>query len=77
MKDYTIILTKILGKDRYEQLVDYSFKEVQVKFGNIRTDRVTKIVKINHQALMIISILKARFGYWNNENITLGQEEIL
>jgi hypothetical protein len=60
MKDYTIILTKILGKDRYEQLVDYSFKKVQVKFGNIRTDRVTKIVKINHQALMIISILKAR-----------------
>ena len=36
MKDYTIILTKILGKDRYEQLVDYSFKQVQKKFGNIR-----------------------------------------
>ena len=60
MKDYTIILKKILGKDKYEQLVDYSFSKVLKKFGKIRTDKAVDIVKINHQELMIISIFKAK-----------------
>ncbi len=60
MKDYTLTLTKILGKDKYEQLVDYSFNKVREKFGDIRSDRTVKIVKVNHQALMIISIFKAK-----------------
>lgn len=49
MKDYTITLKKILGKDKYEQLVDYSFSKVLKKFGKIRTDKAVDIVKINHQ----------------------------
>ena len=60
MKDYTITLKKILGKDKYEQLVDYSFSKVLKKFGKIRTDKAVDIVKINHQELMILSIFKAK-----------------
>lgn len=70
MKDYTITLTKILGKDKYEQLVDYSFSKVLEKFGKIRTDKAVNIVKANHQALMIISIFKAR-NYTEDEIINI------
>lgn len=70
MKDYTITLTKILGKDKYEQLVDYSFSKVLEKFGKIRTDRAVEIVKVNHQALMIISIFKAK-NYTEDEIINI------
>ncbi len=70
MKDYTMTLTKILGKDKYEQLVDYSFSKVLEKFGKIRTDRAVNIVKVNHQALMIISIFKAK-NYTDDEIINI------
>lgn len=60
MNDYTITLKKILGKEKYEELVDYTFKNIQDKFGNIRIDKATKIAKINHQFLVIIALLKAK-----------------
>ena len=31
MKDYTITLKKILGKEKYEELVDYTFKNIRNK----------------------------------------------
>lgn len=61
---------KNLRKKKYEQLVDYSFSKVLEKFGKIRTDRAVKIVKVNHQALMIISILKAK-NYTEDEIINI------
>lgn len=67
MKDYTLTLKKILGDNKYEELVDYSFSKVWEKFGDIRTD---KAVKINHQTLMIISIFKAK-DYDNQEIIEI------
>lgn len=70
MKDYTLTLTKILGKEKYEQLVNFTFKNIQNKFGNIRTDRAVKIAKVNHQALMIISIFKAK-NYGEHEIIKI------
>lgn len=70
MKDYTLTLTKILGKDKYQRLVDYSFEKVQEKFGNIKTNKAIQIVKINHQNLMIISMLKAK-SYKKQEIIKL------
>ncbi|HJJ12573.1 MAG TPA: hypothetical protein OIM48_04640 [Clostridiaceae bacterium] len=70
MKDYTLTLTKILGKDKYQELVDYSFEKVQEKFGNIKTNKAVQIVKINHQNLMIISMLKAK-NYKKQEIIKL------
>lgn len=70
MKDYTLTLTKILGKDKYQELVDYSFEKVHEKFGNIKTNKAVKIVKINHQNLMIISMLKAK-KYKDQEIIKL------
>lgn len=70
MKDYTITLTKILGKEKYEQLVDYSFSKVLEKFGKIRTDRAVEIVKVNHQALIIISIFKVK-NYTEEEIINI------
>lgn len=70
MKDYTLTLTKILGKDKYQELVNYSFEKVQRKFGNIKTNKAVQIVKINHQNLMIISILKAK-NYKEQEIIEL------
>ncbi len=60
MNDYTITLKKILGKEKYEELVDYTFKNIQDKFGNIRINKATKIAKINHQFLVIIALLKAK-----------------
>lgn len=68
MNDYTITLKKILGKEKYEELVDYTFKNIQDKFGNIRIDKATKIAKINHQFLVIIALLKAK-GFKDNEII--------
>lgn len=70
MKDYTITLTKILGKDKYEKLVDFTFESIQKKFGNIRADRAAKIAKINHQSLMIVSIFKAK-KYENQDIIKI------
>lgn len=60
MKDYTITLKKILGKEKYEELVDYTFKNIRNKFGNIKVDKAVKIAKVNHQFLVIISLLKAK-----------------
>lgn len=60
MNDYTITLKKFLGKEKYEELIDYTFKNIQDKFGNIRIDKATKIAKINHQFLVIIALLKAK-----------------
>ena len=70
MKDYILTLKKILGDNKYEELVDYSFSKVREKFGDIRTDKAVKIVKINHQTLMIISIFKAK-DYDNQEIIEI------
>lgn len=60
MNDYTITLKKFLCKEKYEELIDYTFKNIQDKFGNIRIDKATKIAKINHQFLVIIALLKAK-----------------
>ncbi len=60
MEDYTITLTKILGKEKNEELVEYTIKEIRKKFENIRINKAVNIVKINHQAVMIIAILKAK-----------------
>ena len=70
MKDYTLTLKKILGKNKYEELVNYSFSKVIDKFGDICTDKAVKIVKINHQNLIIISIFKAK-DYDNQEIIKI------
>lgn len=45
MKDYTITLKKILGKEKYEELVDYTFKNIRNKFGNIKADKAVKYSK--------------------------------
>lgn len=70
IKDYTITLTKILGKSKYEELIKYSFTKVKEKFGNIEIDKAIQIVKINHQALFMISIFKAK-GYKEEEIIKI------
>ncbi len=68
MKDYTITLTKILGKEKYKELVDYSFNMVKNKFIDVKTKRTIEIANVNHQAIMIIAILKAK-GIDNEEII--------
>lgn len=76
MKDYTITLKKILGKEKYEELVDYTFKNIRNKFGNIKADKAVNIAKVNHQFLVIITLLKAKnfednviieFLHWNKK----------
>ena len=76
MKDYTITLKKILGKEKYEELVDYTFKNIRNKFGNIKADKAVNIAKVNHQFLVIIALLKAKnfednviieFLHWNKK----------
>lgn len=76
MKDYTITLKKILGKEKYEELVDYTVKNIRNKFGNIKADKAVNIAKVNHQFLVIIALLKAKnfednviieFLHWNKK----------
>lgn len=59
MSDYTILLVKILGKEKNEELFNYTIKRIKERFGDIKIDRALEIVQINHQILLIISILKA------------------
>ncbi len=60
MKDYTKTLTKILGKEKYQELEDFTYSNVKNKFGNIKYKETSKIAQVNKQALLIIAIQKAR-----------------
>lgn len=58
MKDYTILLERMLGKENHDKLFNYTIKNIREKFGNINLDKAMDILNINHQVLLIISIFK-------------------
>lgn len=68
MNDNTIILMKILGKEKYKELIDFTLNNIEKTFGKRKPKEKTKLVKVNHQALLIISVHKAR---------NIGDEKIL
>ena len=57
---YTLTLEKMLGKEKYEQLVSFTLKNIQNKFNNINYNKALEMLEINHQLLIIIAIQKAK-----------------
>src|SRR5574344_2117279 len=66
MKEFILIIKKVLGKSKYEELFDYTMKLILDKFGKIRSDKAIDIANINFQVILIISIEKAK-GCSNEE----------
>ena len=61
-----ILYEKMLGEDKYRELINYTLQKLRKKFGNIKIDGAIEIENKNHEALFIIALLKV-YRYEDNE----------
>ena len=61
-----ILYEKVLGEDKYRDLINYTLQKIRKKFGNITIDTAIEIENKNHEALYIIALLKV-YKYKDNE----------
>lgn len=66
----SILFIKMIGEEKYREMINYTLLKIRNKFGNIKIDKAIDIEKINHQTLLSISILKAK-GLTDNEIINI------
>ena len=62
----SFIYEKMLGEDKFRELINYTLQKIRKKFGNIKIDEAIEIENKNHEDLYIIALLKV-YKYKDNE----------